>query len=152
MAEIRLAQRKDIPQLIVLGEEFALFSQPYHHFSVDRDRIIHFTNEIVEAPGCLVIVLHEGDTVVGVIAGLIQEIFFSKDIAMQELVWYVKKGYGGKLLLDAFEKFAVAMGANKVIVGNKPAYCDLGNFYIRRGYTMLENQYQKDVGGVECLS
>lgn len=147
MAEIRLATRADIPQLVALGEEFALLSQPVHGFSVSRTRIIEFTNEVVEAQGSLVIVLCEGTEVVGVIAGLLSRIFFSEDIAMQELVWYVKKGVRGIVLLEAFEKFALGMGACKVIVGNKPAYCELSNLYLKRGYVLLENQYHKSVGG-----
>ena len=148
MAEIRLAKRADIPQLVALGEEFALLSQSAHKFSVSRERIIRFTNEIIDAPGGLVIVWEDKGVVVGVIAGFIQEIFFSEDVALQELVWYVKKGFKGMAMLEAFEKMGVAMGANRIIVGNKPAFCELGHMYIRHGYSLLENQYCKIIGGV----
>jgi hypothetical protein len=147
MAEMRLAQRKDIPQLVALGEEFALLSQPVHGFSISRERIINFANDVVETQNCLTIVLEEDKVIVGLMVGIISKIFFSEDVALQELVWYVKKGFRGLMMIDAFEKMAVGMGANKVCVGNKPAFYDLQRFYLRRGYTMLENQYIKSVGG-----
>lgn len=147
MAIIRLAKRKDIPQLVALGEEFAYMSQPIHGFGISRERIIHFANEVVEVPNALVIVLEEEDIIQGLMVGIITQIFFSEDVALQELVWYVKKGSRGLIMLEAFEKFAIGMGANKVIVGNKPAFYDLSRIYLRRGYTMLENQYHKSVGG-----
>lgn len=143
-----MATRKDIPQMIALGEEFALLSQPIHGFSVSRERIIEFANNVTETEGCLVIVLEKEKVIVGLMVGIISQIFFSKDVALQELVWYVKKGFRGGVMLEAFEKFAVGMGANKVIVGNKPAYYDLKRFYERRGYTMIENQYAKTLGTI----
>ena len=148
MVEVRLARRKDIPYVVILGEEFATLSQPVHGFSVSRERIIEFANNVIETEGCLGMVLEEDGVIVGIMVGIVSKIFFSEDIALQELVWYVKKGVRGLIMLDAFEKFAVGMGANKVIVGNKPAYYDLSRLYLRRGYTMIENQYVKSVGGV----
>lgn len=150
MAEIRLARRKDIPQVVALGEEFAFLSQPIHGFSVSRKAIIEFANNVVEQPGALGIVLEEDGVVVGIMAGVISKIFFSEDIALQELVWYVKKGFRGLIMLETFEKFALGLGANKVIVGNKPGYYDLTRLYTRRGYTMIENQFVKNIGNEIC--
>lgn len=143
--EVRLARRRDIPQVVALGEEFALISQPVHGFSISRARIIEFANNVIETENCLAIVLEEDGVIVGIMAGLITKIFFSEDVALQELVWYVKKGYRGLIMLNVFEKFAGAMGATKIIVGNKPAFYDLTRLYLRRGYTMIENQFAKNV-------
>lgn len=148
--EVRRAQRKDIPRLIQLGGEFALKSQPIHGFNISDIEIIHFVNEIVDHSLGIVLVLEENGIVQGVIAGVIQKIFFSQDIALQELVWYVKEGFRGITLFSAFEQEAKQKGCHHIIVGNKPAYCDLQKFYERQGYRMLENQYVKSLGSDIC--
>lgn len=140
---IRRAQQGDIPRLVELGEEFALLSQPYHKFPVSREAIIISTNQMVNNDDAVVIVMEIDGVVQGVIAGVLQKIFFSEDVALQELVWYVKKGFKGLELLEAFEKIARSIGCQALVVGNKPEYCDLGALYQRRGFTFLENQYTK---------
>lgn len=140
---IRRAIAADIPRLVELGEEFAILSQPHHKFNVSREAIIFSTNQMVQNNDAVVLVLEIEGVVQGVIAGVIQKIFFSEDVALQELVWYVKNGFKGTLLLEAFEKLAIGIGCQVLIVGNKPAYCDLGKFYERRSFTFLENQYTK---------
>lgn len=144
---VRDATRLDIPRLVSLGEEFALLSQPIHRFNISRFKIIEFTNQVVENPGCVVKVLEVNGIVEGFICGMVNRIYFSEDVALQELAWYVKRNSkGGILLLLAFEKAAIDLGVNRIIVGNKPAYCDLGEMYKRRGYTLLEHQYVKHIG------
>lgn len=140
---IRRAEQRDIPRLVELGEEFALLSQPIHGFNVSRESIIEFANHTVNEDTCIVFVLEIDGVIEGFIAGVIQKIYFSKDIALQELAWYVKNGFRGIGLFFAFEKCAKEIGCHQVIVGNKPAYYDLGPFYTRQGFRFLENQYAK---------
>lgn len=140
---IRRAKREDIPRLVELGEEFAILSQPIHGFSVDRLSIIEFANHTINDDSCVVYVLEEDGVVQGFIAGTIQKIYFSKDVALQELAWYVKKGFRGIHLLLAFIGCARDIGCEHVIVGNKPEYYDLDRFYTRHGFKMIENQYAK---------
>jgi hypothetical protein len=35
------------------------------------------------------------------------------------------------------------LGVNKIVIGSKPAFCNLRKIYERRGYTLLEEQYLK---------
>lgn len=142
---IRRAERRDIPQLIELGLEFAFVSQPIHGFSVSREMIIEFTNEVVNQDYAVVFVLEVDGVIQGFIAGRIEKIYFSKDVALQELAWYVKKGFRGIGLLFAFEACGQSIGCQHVIVGNKPQYYDLKRFYERQGYHLLENHYAKKV-------
>lgn len=144
---IRRAEQKDIPRLVELGEEFATLSQPIHKFSVDRESIIEFANHVVNNTGCAVYVLEVDGLLEGFIAGLLQKIYFSKDIALQELAWYVKPGFKGLGLLFAFEAYAAEIGCQHIILGNKPAYYDLSRFYERQGFTLLEHQYVKILKG-----
>lgn len=142
---IRRAKRADIPRLIDLGEKFAYLSQPIHGFNVDRTSIIEFTNEAVDSDEALVLVLECDGVVQGFIAGTIHKIYFSKDVALQELAWYAEKGFKGILLFEAFEVMANAIGVDHLIVGNKPQFCDLTNLYKRRGFSLLENHFTKDL-------
>lgn len=140
---IRRAVVADIPRLVELGFEFATLSQPIHRFNVSRGAIIFSTNQMVQNNDAVVLVLEVDGVIQGVIAGVIQKIFFSEDVALQELVWYVKNGFKGTELLKAFEVIAIGIGCQALIVGNKPAYCDLGKYYERQGFTFLENHYTK---------
>lgn len=142
---IRRAERRDIPRLVELGEEFALLSQPIHTFSVSRKAIIEFTNEIVEGARCVGIVLEVDGVIQGILAGIASKIYFSEDVALQEIAWYVKHGFRGGAMIDAFEIAGKALGCNRVVVGNKPQYYDLSGFYERRGYKLLEQQYIKSI-------
>lgn len=143
MGEVRRAQQKDIPRLIELGEEFAFLSQPIHGFHVERSCIIEFANDVVNRDSAVVFVLEVDGVIQGFIAGVLERIYFSKDVALQELAWYVKTGFRGIELFFAFERAAKDIGCQHVIVGNKPAYYDLGRFYERQNFKFLEHQYIK---------
>lgn len=143
---VRRAVQKDIPRLIELGEEFANLSQPIHGFSVSRESIIEFTNDAVNIDRFVVYVLEVDDVIQGLIVGVIEKIYFSKDVALQELAWYVKNGFRGIELFYAFTSCAEQIGCQQVIVGNKPQYYDLTRFYQRQGFHLLENQFAKKIG------
>lgn len=144
---IRLATRLDIASCVTLGIEFANISKPIHRFNVSERRIREFTNEVIENPDCVCIVLEEQGKIEGILVGMKSAIYFSEDVALQELAWYVKKGSKGIGMLDLFEAEAFRIGCNRVIVGNKPAFYDLSRYYERREYTLLENQYCKVLKG-----
>lgn len=142
---IRFAQQKDIPQCIELGYEFAILSQKVHRFSVSKDKIRFFANEVVNDPNCVVIVSENEGKLDGLICGGLTQIFFSEDIALQEMAWYVKKNVRALMMLELFETQGKNLGATRIIVGNKPQYLDLSRIYERRGYTLLENHFVKVV-------
>lgn len=138
---VRRAEQKDIPRLVELGEEFALLSQPIHGFHVERERIIIFANEVVNSDAAVVYVLEVDGVIQGFIAGVLENIYFSKDIALQELAWYVKNGFKGIDLFHAFVACGKDIGCQHIVVGNKPQYYDLSKFYLREGFKLLEHQY-----------
>jgi len=144
---VRLATRADIPRLIELGEEFAMLSQPYHGFTIDRTRIIEFTNEVVDNEQAVVLVLdNETEGVIGVLAGIITPVFFSTQVILQELVWYVRgKNKGGLEMMRQYEIMAVLKGVDRLVVGCKPKFLELENVYNRLGYELLETQYVKNL-------
>lgn len=142
---VRRAELKDVPRLIELGEKFALDSQKAHGLSISRKKIGEFADLIVTTKGFLVLVLEDKD-VFGLCIGMFVCPFFSNDLVIQELVWYVEKGrVGGIRLFQGMEKMAKAMGAVKFIAGCKPDYVDMSEIYLKMGYRSLENQFVKDL-------
>ena len=142
---IRLARSTDVDEIAELGLEFAEKSQNFHTFEPSLSKIWEGAKQIVENPSAITIVLEVEGRIEGFIFGLILSPMFSEELVLQEMAFYTRKGLGGLRLLKAFEREAEIRGIKKVAVGCKPDYCDLGNYYKREGYKLLENQYLKEI-------
>ena len=142
---IRLANPNDVDDIASLGLEFVEKSLKAHTFEPSLSKIWESAKLIVSDPSSVVIVLEEEGRLEGFILGLILSPMFSEEMVLQEMAFYTRKGLGGLRLLKAFEREAEIRGIKKVAVGCKPDYCDLGNYYKRKGYKLLENQYLKEV-------
>lgn len=142
---IRLAKPSDVDDMASLGLEFAEKSQFVHTFEPSLSKIWESAKLIVSDPNSIVIVLEEDGKLEGFIFGLILTPMFSEETVLQEMAFYTRKGLGGLRLLKAFECEAKIRGIKKIAVGCKPGYCDLGSYYKREGYKLLEVQYLKEV-------
>lgn len=143
---IREIETKDAEQIINLSLEFAKKSQAAHTFSVSQDRIRAATALYIGNPGVVSFCIDEAGDIKGFIFGLVVQVFFSEELIVQELAFFAHPGLGGLGLIAAFEKRVSEMGIKKIVMGSKPAFYDLSAFYLRRGYTLLENQYIKVEG------
>ena len=142
---IRLARSTDVDDLATLGLEFAEKSEVVHTFPPSLSKIWESAKGLIESPNAIVIVLEVEGRIEGFIFGLILSPMFSEELVLQEMAFYTRKGLGGLRLLKAFEREAEIRGIKKVAVGCKPDYCDLGNYYKREGYKLLEVQYLKEI-------
>ena len=142
---IRLANPNDVDDIASLGLEFVEKSLKAHTFEPSLSKIWESAKLIVSDPSSVVIVLEEEGRLEGFILGLILSPMFSEEMVLQEMAFYTRKGLGGLRLLKAFEREAEIRGIKKVAVGCKPDYCDLGSYYKREGYKLLEVQYLKEV-------
>lgn len=144
---IRNVLPQDFEQVVNLGVEFAELSKKIHGFSVSRERIEDFATMIITKPvECIGLVCEEDNTIQGILAAVLTKPFFSDDLIAQEMVWYVKDGFrGGLLLMLELEKQAKIKGAKTIVMGYKPDYVDMKQIYERRGYRLLELQYIKDL-------
>ena len=140
---IRKAIEQDIPELAALGMEFAEISQPYHHIMPNKGKVERFANDMVRNPDAIVMVLSIEGKIEGFICGLISEPYFSTDKVLQEMALYTPMCLGMVKLIDALEEEAKVRGVTKIVVGSKPDFCDLGDIYKRKGYTLFEEQYIK---------
>ena len=104
-----------------------------HHFDV-----------FIEAPGLLALCAEEEGQIVGLIAGTASAILFAKELAMQEMVWYVepKNRKCGLQLLREFEKRSTELGVHYVMMIGLSGDPVL-SLYPRLGYTETQNVFMK---------
>lgn len=143
---VQEAKRTDIDKLVALGVEFANVSQSSHGFSVSEKKIKLFTQEIIGKDDWINLVLVDGDSIKGILAGVINTPFFSEDVLAQEVFWYVQEGgKEGLKLMFQFEILAKQRGCKKISFGYKPAFVDMKVIFDRMGYRLMESQYIKDI-------
>lgn len=82
----------------------------------------------------------------GVVGGLVFPMFMSGRVVAQEFFWWSEDGKG-RDLLEAFELKAKEMGAESIIMVSlaKSDYNRVGDIYKKRGYSLLESNYIKDI-------
>jgi hypothetical protein len=141
---IRKPISQDLEALVALGIEFAEKSKEYHNIAVDKTKVRKLVERILSgADSTMVSLVCEVDGKVGgFIFGVIVQPLFSNDYILQEMAMY-SLGKGGMDLIKAFENEAVSRKISKICLGSKPAFCDLGKIYKRRGYKLLEEHYLK---------
>jgi len=95
------------------------------------------------------ILLHYESQVVGALLGLVSDIHALAAIrkTAYEILWYVvpehRKGKPSRAMLEAFEYWARTCGCSKVIMGDFGGR--LNKYYARKGYTLAECAYIKDI-------
>ncbi len=103
----------------------------------------HF-DMFIKQPGILALCAVDDGVIVGMIAGIASSIIFSKEVAMQEIVWYVQpdKRKCGLRLLREFEQRSKERGLNNIMmVGmSKDPIIDL---YGRLGYHPMQETFIK---------
>jgi len=106
-------------------------------------------NELIEICKDITYYLLVDNKPVGVIAGVLVNNMTNGKPAVQEVIWYVEKGYRshGRLLLEALEEGAKDLGAESIVMG---LMCNsmqdrLDKFYTRLGYKKFEVQYIKEL-------
>ena len=98
----------------------------------------------VNNPGTLVLVAEVEGELVGLIAGVASAILFAKELAMQEMIWYVKptrRRYGLKLLYE-FEKRSTELGLQCVLATGFSG-SPVTALYLKKGYRHVQNIFMK---------
>ena len=113
-------------------ESINSYYSPQHGFE-------HF-DIFINNPAIIALCFEEPDgRIVGLIVGMLSMILFAKELAMQEMIWYVEpeKRKCGLKLFRAFEERAAQVGASRIIVTGF-SNTDLVGLYPKLGY--IENQ------------
>ena len=104
---------------------------------------VHF-HTFLNTPGILALCAEENGRIVGMIAGVASAIIFAKELAMQEMVWYVEPTSRkcGLHLLREFEKRSTELGVHYVMMIGMSGD-PIISLYSRLGYTETQNVFMK---------
>lgn len=85
---------------------------------------------------------------VGTVAGVVGKTLFCSGLMLQEMVWYVRPAFRvmrtGIELIRAFEQQGKERGcSNIMMIGMESDHSN--KFYIRDGYTLMQNYYHKEL-------
>lgn len=145
---IRLAtinDKRDIIHLLHLFKEESGYES--------RTSLAKFSDvldEMMNNDNYLVLVLIKDKTIVGFLLSVVASSIFCDDIVANELAWFVhpdyRKGSGGLKLLTTFEYWAKEVKkVDYITLSTVMTIKDLGKFYNKRGYDLVETTYRKRV-------
>ena len=139
---IRIATPEDIDLVTEMGLKFAAESN-YRDY-VDEQALRALVTKVITAPKEEGIVLiHEH----GMIAGIVSQFLFGTFNSATELAWWVdpehRKTSVGSELLEAFEFWATKVGCKLITMVSIDE--QVGKYYEKKGYTLQERTYTKDL-------
>ena len=105
----------------------------------------HFDMFLI-TPGILALCVEENGKIVGMIAGIASAIIFSKEVAMQEMVWYVEREHRrcGLRLLREFERRSKERGLKMMMMVGMSGDPIL-SIYPRLGYREMQQTFIKEL-------
>jgi GNAT superfamily N-acetyltransferase len=143
---IRAATAKDLPDIVLLGEEFhemAKLPIPYHAPSTES-----FIRGMLSVDHAGVFVIDRDGSVVGMAGVILAPVFFNAgEKAASEMFWFVGKDYRGhpdsKALFEKLEEWAKEKGAAMLTMAALSSNPGIGALYERRGFVQTEIHYAK---------
>jgi len=143
---VRLAEQKDLPQVLELLKEF--HAESLNAFSLFCDDNIAM--EVMKKLYPTSFVLELEGKIVGMLAGQIAVFPLNNERIYHEWAWYVTKKYRlhGVSLYHKLEDYCKEEGINKIVMitlgenANK-----VEKFYRRLGFRFLEKHFIKELGG-----
>ncbi len=142
LSPIRLAQIEAFMNAGFQGEKISRV--------FDKDRFLAMWTLLLEGGKSLLLLLLDGDEVVGLLGGCVQEDILTSHIMGAEMNWRVShrgKGQGMKLL-DLFETWAEERGATRLLVHLRADHRELSKLrpkLLARGYGTSGFQFLKEV-------
>jgi GNAT superfamily N-acetyltransferase len=115
------------------------------------EAFLHNWSMLLEKNFGIIFALQKDEKVVGMLGGILSPDINSGELTATEAFWYVmpenRKTPESLKLLLVFEKWAIEIGAKKIIMAHLLSSMPerLGTFYERRGYKPVEIQYVKQV-------
>ena len=143
---IRKAEQRDFDILVELGTEFAVKTQGVHTLKINIEKVWKLVQAAIYEPEVVCLVAEVEGVVCGFIFGGVTNSYFSDEKVLQELALYSRRATSLYHLIDGFIAEAHRREISKILVGSKPAFCDLGPIYFRRGFKVLEVQYLRREG------
>jgi len=147
---VRLATENDIIDISILGKQFAKESGNAR-LGWDHTKVFNSLANAITREEFLILVLEYDDEIVGMFIGFIAECFFSLKTQSCELSWYVTPDHRGTKaafeMVDIYEQWARDGGATMANLINLDILNadKVAKFYRRKGYTLAENTFVKEL-------
>lgn len=141
---IRDIVAEDKPRILELAEMFFKERLERSGVTFSPEHADQHFHTFLNTPGLLALCAEEEGRIVGMIVGVASAIIFAKELAMQEMVWYVEptKRKCGLQLLREFEKRAAELGLYYVMMIGMSGDSVL-SLYPRLGYTETQKVFMK---------
>lgn len=121
MTEIRAATIADTEDLLELARAMHAESPRFQRHEFSEAKAVAMIEHLVEQSTGALFVATVGDHCVGMIAGLMGELFFSRAKYATDLVVFVTSEHRGSSmvvrLVKAFERWAIDAGASEILLG-----------------------------------
>lgn len=144
---VREATEEDKLDVILLAKQFLKESK--YPFSLDVETLDSNFSNAIDHPNFLILVLEVDKEIVGMLVGATAAPLFSKDLIATELAWFVEKPYRTSRpalkLFKKYEEWAKESGCKFITMVDIDTLADLGDLYTRKGYTMTEKTYVKEI-------
>lgn len=149
MHSLKLATEEDWPEVLRMARAFHSVS-PYNHIPFSETKVRSIFDLYQTDPTKLIIIVGLLDMkVVGVIVGMLTDIYFSDTKTAGEIIWWVdeeaRKTRIGKKLFDAFEYWGWKIGAKFFTSCNTSGAHDISRYLNKNGYHMAEQTFIKEI-------
>ena len=125
------------------------FEQASQHVKVDIDHATAVYERMIDKGSMTVLVMEEDRDLIGSMAFLISPDLHDGKLTAVETYWFMHPDHrgNGMKLFDAFEKIAIGLGCKKLaMIHMMDSYPEvLERLYERKGYTLIEKHYVKEV-------
>ena len=137
----RLAELKDIPRLVALGEKFHAMAPHFKMGNFDPLAMSRVLKFMITSPNSVVFTNGRG-----VIGGTLSPVYFNPSkIMLEENFWWAEEG--GRPLLTAMEEWGKQQGATFILLStleNSKTHV-IKRLMERRGYAPIEHQFIKEL-------
>lgn len=144
---IREATEDDVFDVLILAKQFS--KQAPALYKWDKDKAEQWILSAIRNDNMLFLVFEDdGDIEAGLMA-INSELFMSERVVSTVFGWFVSKEARNKLgpyrLLDKAEQWAKDNNVSTLVVADLPEMKDLKKFYTRKGFTLTERSYSKEL-------
>lgn len=148
---IRRATEKDLDVYFKLLTQFHKASPVRNFAKPDALKTFDFLKSSLEKNDIILLLGELDGEIVGITAGLLYPLYFSKCMVVQELWWWLTpkargKGFG-KALFEAIQKWAKEKGANALfmIALEDDRSKQMEKIYLKAGFKPMERTFVKEL-------
>lgn len=154
MLRVARATEDDLLPVLELAGRMHSESPRYSPFPIDPTKLAEIVTALITHDDGLLLVAYDGDNLIGMFWGFIDEIFFSRVRVSADLLLYITPEHRGcrlaTRLVRGYEDWARAAGVTEIQVGVSAGIEDelATKLYERLGYTTVGRTLKKEARDV----